>query len=102
MSFADALNVAPQHSSIRIFLAKRECSDTIWHLCDAALGSYTTAAGIEYIALHGKRMHVEVKADTVLQADLQRGLNDALCERCLDEFYLAIGFIKEKRLLKFE
>lgn len=101
MSFERILNTDPRFVSRRLFFAKANTFDTVWHLCDAALGNWSTATGVEYVALHGRRMHVAEQVDTVLQVDIRRGAADTFCQNCLDEFHLAVDLIKEKRLLKF-
>lgn len=98
---ADPL-VNPRASSIRLFFAKQSELDSAWHICDAALGSWSSGEGTLYVALHGARMYVGVKADTVLQADLRRGVTDGLCQRCMEELILAADLVKDRRLLRFE
>jgi hypothetical protein len=93
----------PDFASVRIFFAKAQESDRIWHLCDAALG-YSQGFGRPplFMALHGKKIYVAKRADSLTDASIALVPTDFLCARCLDEFFLAFDIIKERKLLKFK
>lgn len=90
-----------QKESVRLFFAKESAFSSVWHICDAALGK-EISGGLYYGALHGAFMRTEVRADSVLQADILRKDSDQFCTSCLEEYELAKDTIKERRLMKFE
>lgn len=103
LTLRERFPIDPRQVSRRLFFAKTGELETVWHLCDASLGrALPDGKGVEFVALHGKYIYPVVQCDTVLQADLRRGLTDGLCARCMREFHLAVDLICQKRLLKFE
>lgn len=99
---ADSLfPIIPEAASVRLFFAKNHPSDAVWHLCDMAL-SFWENGRLEYLALHGQRMVVNCRADTVMQAEAMRSISDRMCSRCMEEFALAFPIIKRRKLMRFE
>lgn len=94
-------DVNPNKASVRLFFAKDSIQDTVWHICDAALGKLV-GSHVFYMALHGSFMYATERADTILSADIQRAPTDRLCQRCLDEYILAQDIIEMKGLLRFD
>lgn len=87
--------------SARLFFAKLSSFDTVWHICDAALGYGQPGGQIKFMALHGTLIYPLVRCDTLLEVEL-RGTRESFCERCLQEMILAGGKIDKKDLLKFQ
>lgn len=100
LTIKQPFDVNPNKASVRLFFAKADTQDTIWHICDAALGK-EAGKHILFMALHGAFMYPAERADTILSADIQRAPTDKLCQRCLDEYVLALDIIGVKHLLKF-
>lgn len=87
--------------SARLFFAKTAVSDTVWHICDAALGK-EVRGNLLFMALHQSFIYPVIKADSVLQAELMRGMNDGICQLCLREYKLAVDTIKDRKMMRFD
>lgn len=101
VTITDPFDVPPDKASTRLFFAKQHPMDRFWHICDASLGR-PYGRHIFYMALHGSYMFPTDRADTVLQADILRAPTDKLCQRCLDEYILAVDIINRKDMIKFD
>lgn len=96
-----SLDIFSGQTSKRLFFAKINLSDNVWHILDYAI-SQKHFGSVHSMALHGDWVDPATSADTVDEMNRKARDTDSICSGCLDAFDEAKEIIKDRALMKFE
>lgn len=96
-----ALNIFKGQTSKRLFFAKASSGDSVWHICDFAIGIVAPDQTIHSAALHDQYIYPVEQADTIEELKEKAGPNDSLCSGCMETYDYAREVIESRDMLKF-
>lgn len=95
------LQLFRNQTSKRLFFAKSNLSDTVWHILDFAI-SKPINGKINSMALHGLMIEPAIQADTIDEMARKSKGGEYICSGCLDAFNEAKDIIFKNDMLKFK